>query len=85
MCVTRGKRVMVLVITRLHLEAVFAWLSTLGGAHSSLGEKFVEHVSVVLFMCNACPCGGRYLSLYGVLGVFLVLPRMSGRSRAPLL
>ncbi|XP_062511101.1 uncharacterized protein LOC134186999 isoform X2 [Corticium candelabrum] len=38
-----GNRIMALVVTRLQLETVFAWLSTLGGAHSSLGEKFVEH------------------------------------------
>jgi hypothetical protein len=38
-----GKRVMALVVTRLQLEAIFAWLSTLGGAHSSLGETLVNH------------------------------------------
>ena len=49
---TRGKRIMALVVTRLQLETVFAWLSTLGGAYSSLGEKFVEHVSLIFMQEN---------------------------------
>ena len=43
---------MALVVTRLQLETVFAWLSTLGGAYSSLGEKFVEHVSLIFMQEN---------------------------------
>ena len=28
------------------LDEGFAWLSTLGGAHSALGETFLQHVSL---------------------------------------
>lgn len=34
-----------LLIKKMHLEDAMAWLSTLGGAYSSLGDYFESHVS----------------------------------------
>jgi hypothetical protein len=34
------------MLEQLQLEAVFAWLSTLGGAHSALGDYFNENVII---------------------------------------
>lgn len=36
-------RVTSLLHQHIHLEEGFAWLSTLGGAHSALGELFLQH------------------------------------------
>jgi hypothetical protein len=36
----------VLVMKKIILEETMAWLSTLGGGYSSLGDFVVEHVSV---------------------------------------
>ena len=50
-----------LLTKRMLLEETMAWLSTLGGAHSSLGEYFTPHVGqpVIYIMCvcmRACVC-----------------------------
>lgn len=36
---------MVLVYKEVKLQTLFAWCNTLGGAHSSLGETALKHVS----------------------------------------
>ena len=40
----RSLRVLRQMMEQLQLEAVFAWLSTLGGAHSALGDYFSQNV-----------------------------------------
>ena len=41
------------MLEHLQLEAVFAWLSTLGGAHSALGDYFNKNVIIhILHNCN---------------------------------
>jgi hypothetical protein len=34
------------MLEHIQLEAVFAWLSTLGGAHSALGDYFNKNVII---------------------------------------
>ena len=46
--ILRSIRILPQVYQHLHLEAVFAWLSTLGGAHSALGDYFNKHVCKAL-------------------------------------
>ena len=40
-------RVQGLLIKKMHLEEAMAWMSTLGGAFSSLGDYFESHVSII--------------------------------------
>ena len=40
----RSVRALCQMLEHLQLEAVFAWLSTLGGAHSALGDYFNRNV-----------------------------------------
>ena len=40
-----SRRLLLLTMTKTRLESVFAWLSTLGGAYSALGEIQLNHVS----------------------------------------
>ena len=42
----RSIRILQQMQQHLQLEAVFAWLSTLGGAHSALGDYFNKNVIV---------------------------------------
>ena len=42
----RSLRMMQLMIEGARLRMLMAWCSTLGGAHSSLGEHSLSHVSV---------------------------------------
>ncbi|CAB4039528.1 Hypothetical predicted protein [Paramuricea clavata] len=39
-------RILCEMLEQLQLEAVFAWLSTLGGAHSALGDYFNKNAEV---------------------------------------
>ena len=41
----RSIRILHQMLEHLQLEAVFAWLSTLGGAHSALGDYFNKNVN----------------------------------------
>lgn len=43
-CFLRSVRALCQMLEHLQLEAVFAWLSTLGGAHSALGDYFNRNV-----------------------------------------
>ena len=46
-----------LLTKRILLEETMAWLSTLGGAHSSLGEYFTHHVGhPVIYIMYVCVC-----------------------------
>ena len=44
--VHRCRRLLVGLVEYMQLQDVMAWLSTLGGAYSAMGEHFCSYVSV---------------------------------------
>lgn len=46
---SRNQRIVRLYYQKMHLEVCFSWLSTLGGACATLGDKYKNFVSIRLF------------------------------------